>query len=283
MFSLSLLPHGIQLAIGRGIGALFYRIGGSRKKVAMRNIELCFPEKSAAEQEALVKDNFANTGIAMMEMGMGWFWPNWRMKKYVQFEGEELIKQAQNDGKGVLILTMHFTPLEMCCRVFGMVHPAVAFYRPHNNKVMEFFQYRGRARANRYLIGKRDVKGLFRALKDKEACLYLPDQDYGRNRSVFVPFFSVEQTASTTGTLLFARSSNCKVLVAMPYRTADNRYKIEIHDCLPDFPSKDNDIEDVTRVNQMVEHFVRQHPEQYLWVHRRFKTRPNKDDPSLYK
>ena len=158
----------------------------------------------------------------------------------------------------------------------------VVFYRPHNNPLMEYFQYRGRGRSNKYMLGKKDVKGLLKALNDGETCIYLPDQDYGRNRSLFVPFFAVPDAATTTGTLIFARNKNTHTHMIIPTRNSDGSgYTLEIKPRLENFPTGD-DIADVTRVNQELEKAIMVKPEQYMWLHRRFKTRPNKSDPSLY-
>ena len=148
---------------------------------------------------------------------------------------------------------------------------------------MEFFQFRGRGRSNKYMLGKRDIKGLMKALKDGESCVYLPDQDYGRNRSLFVPFFGVKDAATTTGTLLFARQKNAVSIMLTPTRNEDGSgYTIEFSPVLENFPSGDDE-KDLIRVNQELEKAIMKKPEQYMWLHRRFKTRPNKDDPSFYK
>ena len=132
------------------------------------------------------------------------------------------------------------------------------------------------------MLGKKDVKGLIRALKDKEACIYLPDQDYGRNRSLFVPFFGVKDTATTTGTLIFARQKNVETMMVIPTRNDDDSgYTLEISPPFENFPSKDDEA-DLIRVNQELEKAILQKPEQYMWLHRRFKTRPDPDSPSFY-
>jgi Kdo2-lipid IVA lauroyltransferase/acyltransferase len=283
LYAISWLPYKVQLALGRFVGRLLLTIASSRKNVALRNLELCFPEMSDAERQRILKENFENTGIALFETGMGWWWPDWRIKRKFTITGLEHIEAAKADGQGVLLLAMHYLSAEIIGRGFGHAHPLVIFYRPHNNQLMEFFQFRGRGRSNKYMLGKRDVKGLIKALRDKESCLYLPDQDYGRNRSLFVPHFAVKETATTTGTLIFARQKDTKTMMMIPKRNEDGSgYTVEITPPLAGFPT-DNDENDVIRVNQEVEKAILRKPEQYMWLHRRFKTRPNADDPSLYK
>ena len=283
LYSISWLPFKLQLAMGRVLGRLIFNIASKRKHVALTNLRLCFPEKDEQEIQRILKKNFENTGIALFETGMGWWWPNWRVAKKVKVIGAHHITSAQAQGNGVLVLAMHNLSLELCARGAGIDNPLVAFYRPHNNPLMEFFQHRGRARSNKYMVGKRDVKGLLRALQNKEACAYLPDQDYGRNKSLFVPFFAVKETATTTGTLIFARKRNTKTMMMIPRRNADDSgYTIEVSAPLENFPT-DNDEQDLIRVNQAIEQAILVQPEQYMWLHRRFKTRPNPDDVSLYK
>jgi KDO2-lipid IV(A) lauroyltransferase len=283
IYTISWLPYRFQLFLGKVIGRLLYKIGSSRKKVALRNLELCFPDMPDTERQVMLKRNFENTGIALLETGMGWWWPNWRVKRKTKVIGLEHIEKAQKQGKGILLLAMHYLSAEINCRAIGYGHPMVVFYRPHNNPLMEYFQFRGRGRSNKYMLGKRDVKGLLQALNDGEACIYLPDQDYGRNRSVFVPFFAVPEAASTTGTLIFARQKNTQTHMIIPTRNDDGSgYTLEIKPMLENFPT-DDDTADVLIINQELEKAIMVKPEQYMWLHRRFKTRPNEDEPSLYK
>lgn len=283
LYTISWLPYKLQLFLGKLLGRLLYKIGSSRKKVAMKNLELCFPEMSQEELTRTLKKNFENTGIALFETGMGWWWPDWRVKRKIKVIGLEHLEKARREDKGVLLLTMHYLSVEINCRGIGMGHPMVVFYRPHNNQLMEFFQFRGRGRSNKYMLGKRDVKGLIKALRQKEVCVYLPDQDYGRNRSLFVPFFAVPDAATTTGTLIFARQKNIQNHILIPTRNDDGSgYTLEIKPMMEDFPT-DDDEADLIRINQELEKAIMFKPEQYMWLHRRFKTRPNKDAPSLYK
>jgi len=283
LYTISWLPYKLQLMLGRILGRLLYKIGSSRKTVAMKNLELCFPEMSLEERTRILKKNFENTGIALFETGMGWWWPDWRIRRKTKVVGLEHLEKAHQEGKGVLLLTMHYLSVEMNCRGIGMGHPMVVFYRPHNNQLMEFFQFRGRGRSNKYMLGKRDVRGLLSALRQKEVCVYLPDQDYGRNRSLFVPFFAVPDAATTTGTLIFARQKNIQNHIFLPTRNDDGSgYTLEIKPMMENFPTNDDEA-DLIRINQELEKAIMFKPEQYMWLHRRFKTRPNKDDPSLYK
>nr|WP_306174003.1 LpxL/LpxP family Kdo(2)-lipid IV(A) lauroyl/palmitoleoyl acyltransferase [Pseudoalteromonas shioyasakiensis] len=283
LYVISWLPHKLQLTMGKYLGRLVHRFMKKRRHIAEVNIKLCFPDMPKQEQQQLVLENMENTGIAMMETGMAWWWPQWRVNKvFGSIKGLEHLEQIQQSGKGVLLLAPHILHLEMASRVMGIKHQGIGFYRPHNNPLMEYFTTNGRLRSNEYLIAKRDIKGLLQALKNKKVCYYLPDQDYGRKRCEFVPFFAVEQAATTTGTLLFAASKNCEVVSFASHRDKDGKYHLEVFPMLEDFPSG-NDKLDVTRVNQRMEQAVKIAPEQYMWLHRRFKTRPDENAPSYYK
>jgi len=283
LYTISWLPYKLQLMLGRLVGRLFFKIGSSRKKVALKNLQLCFPQMSAVDHQQMLKKNFENTGIALFETGMGWWWPDWRVRRKVKVVGLENIEQAKQNGHGILLLAMHYLSAEISCRGIGCANPTVVFYRPHNNMLMEYFQFRGRGRSNKYMLGKRDVKGLIKALREGESCIYLPDQDYGRNRSLFVPFFAVKEAATTTGTLIFARQKNVQSFMLIPTRNDDGSgYTIQITKALENFPTKD-DQADLLKINQELEKAILQKPEQYMWLHRRFKTRPDENDLSLYK
>lgn len=284
LYLLSWLPFSIQIKLGQGIGLLLHKLMKRRRKIALRNLELCFPDMSESERVKLVRTNFANAGVAMFESGMSWWWPTWRARPMCHVKGREHIDAALAEGKGVFLLFFHVLPLEMMGRVLGENgYPCVGFYRPHNNKLLEWVQYRGRCRSNKYMIGKRDVKGLLKALSKGEVSVYLPDHDYGRNRSVFAPLFAVEEAATTTGTEIFASHKNAVTMPTKLKRLPGSQgYEIEFLPPLVDYPSEDQHTNAIT-INRWVEEAVKDNMEQYMWVHRRFKTRPNPDDQSLYK
>ncbi|HAD47631.1 MAG TPA: lipid A biosynthesis lauroyl acyltransferase [Idiomarina sp.] len=282
LYLVSWLPYRLQLILGKGLGRLFKKAMPRRVNIARRNLQLCFPDYSDQQIEELVNRNLENTGIAYFEIGIAWWWPDWRIKRKLHVHGQENLRQAQAGGKGVLMLLFHFLSLEVHARLHGFVKPAVGLYRPHNNAVMEFLQTRGRGRSNKYMIQRRDVKGMLQAIANGEIAGYLPDQDYGRRRVEFVPFFNVPDASTTTGTTLFAKHPNCNVIVSRCVRRNDGTgYDVFYEPMLSDFPSGD-DKADAARINKLVERAVEQAPEQYLWVHRRFKTRPQEDMQSYY-
>ena len=280
LYSVSWFPYSVQKSIGKLLGKSLKTIAKKRYNVAKRNLELSFPDFSQERRQTILDANLDNAGMAVLETGMGWWWPTWRVTQKAEFEGYEHIEAILAKGNGVLAYAIHNMNLEFACRMAGLKYPSVVFYRKHNNRLMEYISYHGRKRSNKYMVNKRNVKGLISALDDGELCMYLPDQDYGRTKCEFTPFFAVPEVATTTGSLLFAKQANCETVFLVSIRT-DNGYKIIVQPGLDNFPS-DDDNYDVTRINQMIEKMIMLAPEQYLWMHKRFKTRPNTDDPSLY-
>ena len=280
LYSVSWFPYSVQKSIGKLLGKSLKIIAKKRYNVAKRNLELSFPDFSQERRQTILDANLDNAGMAVLETGMGWWWPTWRVTQKAEFEGYEHIEAILAKGKGVLAYAIHNMNLEFACRMAGLKYPSVVFYRKHNNRLMEYISYHGRKRSNKYMVNKRNVKGLISALDDGELCMYLPDQDYGRTKCEFTSFFAVPEVATTTGSLLFAKQANCETVFLVSIRT-DNGYKIIVQPGLDNFPSGD-DKYDVTRINQMIEKMIMLAPEEYLWMHKRFKTRPNADDPSLY-
>lgn len=280
LYTISWLPYRLQLWLGRGLGQLIKLLAPARYQIAKRNLALCFPDYTPAQREQILAANIDNAGMAVLETSMGWWWPTWRVARKAEFEGYEHVDAILAKGKGVLVYAIHNMNLEFSCRVAGLKIPSVAFYRKHNNKLMDYMQYHGRNRSNKYMVNKKDVRGLISALDDKEVCFYLPDQDYGRNKCEFTPLFAVPEVATTTGSLLFAKQANCETLFLASIRTPTG-YKIKIFPGLENFPSGDDNY-DVARMNGMIEKMILIAPEQYLWMHKRFKTRPDKNGPSLY-
>ncbi|MBV4480797.1 lipid A biosynthesis lauroyl acyltransferase [Pseudomonas khavaziana] len=276
------LPYRALLTIGRLLGAGMYRVAGDRRRIAARNLELCFPEKSAKERKRLLKENFASTGIAFFEMAMSWWWPKPRLARLAHVEGLEHLKQAHLEGKGVILMALHFTTLEIGAALLGQKHTIDGMYREHGNLLFDFIQRRGRERHNldSLAVERDDVRGMLKLLRAGRAIWYAPDQDYGAKQSIFVPLFGI-QAATVTATSKFARLGKALVVPFTQERLADGSgYRLVIHPPLTDFPGETDEI-DCLRINQWVEASVRECPEQYLWTHRRFKSRPA-GEPKLY-
>ncbi|MBE7928516.1 lipid A biosynthesis lauroyl acyltransferase [Pseudomonas saudiphocaensis] len=276
------LPYGVLLRLGQGLGVLMYRFARSRRHIVQRNLELCFPQLSASERERLVRENFSSTGIAFFEMAMSWWWPKARLQRLAHVEGLEHLQQAQAEGQGVILMALHFTTLEIGAALLGQHHTIDGMYREHKNPVFDHVQRSGRERHNddATAIEREDVRAMLKVLRAGRAIWYAPDQDYGRKQSIFVPLFGI-QAATVTATTKFARLGRARVLPYTQERLADGSgYRLVIHPPLTDFPGESEEA-DCRRVNAWIEQAVGQCPEQYLWAHRRFKTRPE-GEPKLY-
>jgi len=282
-FLVSQLPYGVLRWLGKILGRLSYTFAKRRRQIATINIRRCFPELSADEQEKLVQDTMEATAFALFETGIGWFWPRWRQRKLFEYGDLQQLRDYQQQKQGTILLTLHFTTLEMAGVGFGLAFDNIAMsYRPHNNAVYDFLQSRGRASHNdsSATVSARDVKGMVRTLRDGKFVAYFPDQDYGRKHSVFAPFFGID-AATVTALPRLSKMSGAPVIPVMCMRDDSiGKYRIWVEPSWENYPVGD-DVEDAARINRHVEQAIRLYPEQYLWVHRRFKTRPE-GEPDFY-
>ncbi|MFS1523118.1 LpxL/LpxP family Kdo(2)-lipid IV(A) lauroyl/palmitoleoyl acyltransferase [Microbulbifer sp. 2304DJ12-6] len=274
-FLVAQLPYRWQLHMGRGIGRAMLRLAPSRRTIAERNLALCFPGLGQAERTQLLHRNFESSGIALMETGMAWFRSAPWLRRRVAIEGLEALQTLQAEGRGVLLMAMHFTTLELGAALMGMNITLDGMYRPHKNPVYDYMQRKGRERhtADGCVYQRKDVRGVLRALQRGRAVWYAPDQDYGIKQGVFAPFFGVP-AATVTGTSRFARVGRAEVVPYMVTRLDDGfGYRLKVYPPLEQIPSGDEQ-QDAVLVNQFIEARILEAPEQYMWVHRRFKTRP---------
>lgn len=282
LYLLVLLPYPVLYFIGTNLGRLSMHFLKSRVITARRNLELCFPAMPAADREALLVHNFESVGMGLMETGMAWFWPEWRVRKWFRVSGLEHIDTALASGRGVLLIGMHFLTLELGARIFGVFNPGIGVYRPNDNKLLDWLQTYGRMRSNKDMIDRKDIKGMIRALKNNQIIWYAPDHDYGPRASVFAPFFAVGTAATTRGTYMLMRTSHPTVIPFVPRRLPNGRgYEMVILPDASDSIPLTDEVATATRMNQIVEEAILLAPEQYMWLHRRFKTQPE-GAPSLY-
>jgi KDO2-lipid IV(A) lauroyltransferase len=283
LWLLAQLPYACLLLLGRALGALMYRFAKERREIIETNLQLCFPQLSALERQHLLQANFASMGIAFFEMAMSWWWYKPRLRRLGSVEGLQHLQQAAADGQGVILMAVHFTTLEVGANLLGQLHTIDGMYRQHDNALFDFVQRRGRERHNldATAIEREDVRAMIKVLRAGRAIWYAPDQDYGRKQSIFLPLFGI-QAATVTATSKFARLGRAKVVPFTQERLADGSgYKLVIHPPLDNFPGESEEA-DCLRINQWVEQAITACPEQYLWAHRRYKTRPE-GEPRLYK
>ncbi len=268
------LPHRAALAIGRAIGAVAHRLGGTRRAVVRRNIELCFPHLSTAERDTLARRHFASLGMMLIEMGLGRWASDRHLDSITTMIGLEHLKKAVADGRGVILLSAHFTTLEISGRVLALNSPPFdAVFRKNRSDFVTELQRTGRERAAEDTIEKRDIKTMVRRLRAGRPVWYAPDQSYNRKGSEVIEFFGVP-SMHTTATSTLARLGNAVTIPFFPRRLADGRYEMTLLPPLENFPS-DDPAEDTRRYVAVLEDHIRSCPEQYFWIHRKFKDLPD--------
>ena len=277
------LPYSWIFYSGKGLGWLMDKALKGRRHVVEVNIGLCFPELSDSQQDALVSKTMQSTALGLLETAYSWWASDAAIKKRSHVEGLEHIDKANQEGRGVLLIGAHYTTLDLSGRVLGSERLIDVVYRPQGNKAFDYIINRSRTKHLGELIEKIDMRKMIKRLKRGHTVWYASDQDLGPRGSVFVPFFGIP-TATITTIRQLVKLSGAKVLFYAHYRIDDGGNSRYVGKVLDVFDEKlgTEDIENARQVNQVIEDSIRPHPEQYLWVHRRFKTRPNEDDPDFY-
>lgn len=269
------LPLPAIRALGTGIGLLTLKLAKSRRRVTLRNLELCFPEKSEQQRIDIAKQSFAGAGMALLESGLLWYGSHRRIQKLHQVNGMEHLSQQQ--GKPTLMLAMHNTCLEMAYGPLAHQHAMKIIFRVNNNPFWEWMSQKGRNRHNLELVSNKRVRTFLDHIEQGETGLMASDHDLGPRNSLFIPFFNIA-TATVPTPSSFAKTTGAKVLLSCGYRTPTG-YCVDISP-FDNFPS-DSQEHDMQRFNQYVEEHIKQHPGDYMWMHRRFKTRPE-GEASVY-
>ena len=270
---ISWLPHSFALLVGRGIGRFAHLIGGKRRAIVRCNIGLCFPDLTTRERDALARRHFAALGMSMVEMALGRWASDEHLTAITTIEGVHHVLEVVNEGHGVILLSAHFTTLEISGRILKLsIPPFDAVYRKNRSAFTTEILRTGRERSAASTIEKRDIKAMVRSLRKGGIVWYAPDQSYNRKGAEVLPFFGVP-SMHTTATSTLARLGNAVAIPYFPERLADGRYHLKILPPLDDFPSDDL-IEDTMKYIRVLEEQVRQYPEQYLWAHRKFKNLP---------
>jgi KDO2-lipid IV(A) lauroyltransferase len=272
IFLLALLPWFVQKRLGDLIGWLSWQLVGQRRKDTLVNLRLCFPEKTEAEREQIARGVFRYTGRGIFETANAWFIPLEFYRRKIHFEGLELLQAAKAEGRGVLLLGAHYTSLDFGGALCSLYIPIDTVFRPQNNKLFEYMARRQRDRVYDWQIDHDNMRGLIKALRQGHVVWYTPDQDYGLRQGVFAPFFGVE-AATITATARLARVNHSVVMFVHFYLREDGGINMSFFPGPENYPSGD-DVADASRVNQQLEFMIRRAPEQYMWYHRRFKTRP---------
>jgi KDO2-lipid IV(A) lauroyltransferase len=274
------LPVAWLPTLGAASGRGAFYVAAARRRIARTNIALCFPELSPEAQGRLTRESFEALGIGLVEILLAWLHPRRIPVARLQVVGREHLDAALAEGRGVVLLGAHFAVMDLIAPVLAAQGPIDLIYRENKNPAWEWLQVSGRRRFFERVIERDDTRGILRSLRDGRAIWYAPDQDYGPKHSVFAPFFGVP-AATITATMRLARLRHSPVLLLSQHRTADRRGAIlRFSPVLEDFPSG-NDGDDAARINALLEAEIRRAPAQYLWIHRRFKSRPP-GEPALY-
>ena len=273
------LPFRALILFGRALGGLTRRLPGERRHVARRNLQLCFPELDAAARERLLRAALADLGLMLVEFAFAWMGSARALARVpVAIEGLEHLERCRAQGRGVLLVGAHFSHLELCARLVSQRLPLAGMYRVMDNAVFERAVLRARLRYAAAMFTKDELRATVKYLKGGGTVWYAPDQDMRGKDTAFVPFFGIA-AATITATHHLARLSGAAVLPFFHRRRDDGRgYVIRIEPPLLDFPGTDA-VADTARVNGAIEQMVRAAPAQYLWVHKRFKSRPPGEAP----
>lgn len=280
---IALLPLSLLLATATLIGKISYKLLKHRRHVAEVNIALCFPELDQYEQQQLTEKVIISSIQGMFETAWSWWATDKQLLNIVDYEGIELINEAKANGQGVLLIGSHFTTLDLAGRLMSMATEVDSSYQKQTNPVFDYciLQYRLKRFPN--MVEKTEMRRLVKLVKSGRTMWYATDQDFGRKHSVFVPFFSIPTaTINTLSSIL--KLTKAKPLYFSHYRIhsgKQTRYLLRVTD---PFAGKlgDDDIENAALINRVIEQAIRVAPEQYMWVHRRFKTRPLRTDKKFY-
>ncbi len=276
---ITLLPYRAATGLGRMLGRIIQLIAGKkRQRIVDINLERCFPQMAQAERDSIKNQCYRNIGVSLIEMAMCWWWPDHKLRPLVEIEGREHLDAVLDSGRGAILLSGHFTSLEIGGRLLSLYLPFQAMYRTQRNPLFDSYLYTRRAGYLANIVSRKNMRELMRGIKQGIPTWYAPDQDFKRERNVFAPFMGIETATITAGSRL-AQSTNAAMLTYYPERKADGSgYILRIEPPLEDFPSGD-DLEDATRINRAIEKFVRLQPANYMWIHQRFKTRPPGEEP----
>lgn len=275
LHGIGLLPHGVLRALAKALGYLAYYLVAPRRKVGQINLAKCYPELSESERNALLKKHFYHMALLILEYGQCWYAPASILKNQVNYQDKAILDNALSQGKKVILLYPHFTAFEMGVYALNQDVPLTSVYSHQKNKRLDEQILQGRHRFNRvFLVGRTEgLRAIIKQIKNSDApFLYLPDQDFGAKDSVFVNFFGIP-TATIAGLGRIAKMTDAVVIPLIPTRQANGKVHLRFYPEWDNFPSN-NAMQDAQRMNDFIEARVREQPEQYFWLHKRFKTRP---------
>ena len=269
------VPFRLQVFFGKIIGKLIYPVMTELRKTAYSNISNCFPDKKQPQVTLLVKQHFEAIGISLFETANAYFASDKKIKKMLIISNEQHFTEALKKEGGIILLGSHFMPLMLGGRALLIKHTIANIYRPQNNKLFDKVMVKGYLKNGAVMIKSTDTRSIIKAINNSLPIWYAPDQDLGRNNSIFAPLFGI-QTATASATSRLAKNNNTRVIPYSFIRTKHG-YEMSFDKPLKNYPSGDA-IKDASKTNQILEKQILKNPEQYLWIHRRFKTRPEGEE-----
>ena len=266
------IPFQFQVILGKAIGKLIYPFMKKLRETAYSNISNCFPEKKHPQVTLLVKQHFDAIGISLFETANAYYGSDRKIKKLLSINNKHFFSDALKDEGGIILLCSHFMPLMLGSRALLLENTIANIYRPQNNKLFDKAMVEGYTKNGAVMIKSKDTRSILKAIKNSLPIWYAPDQDLGINNSVFAPLFGIE-TATASATARLAKNNNTRVIPYSFIRTKHG-YEMSFDKPIKNYPSNDP-IKDATTTNKILENQIIKAPEQYLWIHRRFKTRPD--------
>jgi len=280
-FILAWMPFGVRLKVGKILGMLTYWLARERRYITRINIRMCFPELDETQQDQLVKKSFQENGIGLVETTTGWVRKPGTFRDQTTLIGLDKLEEAQALGRGILLIGAHYSTLDFGANLLSLFHPFAVTYRPHRNALFDAFMLRGRLSNCNGVFDRNDIRGTFRHLKEGKTVWYAPDQDYGPGHAVYAPFFG-NNAATITASSRFASFNSSPAFLIRQHRVnRTQKYETEFIPLPASFPSDDANA-DAALINSYIENAIRKYPEQYLWMHKRFKTQPGGKPESPY-
>jgi len=273
------LPYKTQMWLGRQLGNLSYALIPKRKNIVKTNIRLCYPELSEKQQKLLVQKTIESTGMGIIEIGLSWWASESFLRQSHTVDGIENLHDAIAKNKGVILLASHFTTIEMKAAFLGFYSDKIKYvYKRAHDPLFEWFLSTKRLENCAGLLQHKNLRDIIRSIKQGNIVTFSPDQDFGEKDSVFAPFMGIS-TCTLTSPQRLAQISGAPIVPVHVKRSYNSKppYSLHFGPIVDPFPTDDS-IHDATSINNAIENQIATAPEQYLWAHRRFKSRPNGEE-----
>jgi len=282
LWSINWLPLRFKIGLGKSVGRLLYRIPSSRTHITRVNLQICFPELSDVEREQMVKEVFINFGAGIIENAMGWWTNPEKLKEITEFKDRIHLDSAIAKDRGVILLGAHFSTIDLSATMMGNFYDCYALYRLQSNWLLNKIMTHGRRSTMKGMIPHTSMRDAARKIMKKEIVWYSPDQDMGTENSVFAPFFN-HPAATLVATSKLAKLTKAPLVMLISYRKPDDSgYVLKFLPGPEKFPV-DDEVENATMVNALIEQGIRCSPSQYYWFHRRFKSQPEMEKSAIYR